>query len=119
MKKQLVFVSLLLCLIPLWSCSSDEEPQKDILVEEKKPTNGEGEENPKKEEGETRTISLTNAQKDAVANNNDFAFNLFCTLSQTDEVKGHGFVVSPLSLTYVLSMLNAGATVTIESGEIN
>ena len=108
MKKQLVFVSLLLCLIPLWSCSSDEEPQKDILVEEKKPTNGEGEENPQKEE--TRTISLTDTQKDAVTSNNDFAFNLFRTLSQTDEVKGHSFVVSPLSLTYVLSMLNAGAT---------
>ena len=101
MKKQIFFMSLLLCLAPLWGCSSDDEPQKDIPVDEEKPTT---------DDENTRTISLTDAQKDAVASNNDFAFNLIRTLSQTDGLKGRGIVVSPLSLTYVLGMLNTGAT---------
>lgn len=99
-KSNLLWMSVLLCLFPLCGCNSDDEPQKDIPVEEENPLNG---------EENTRTISLTDAQKDAVASNNDFAFSLIRTLSRTDELKGHSFVVSPLSLTYVLGMLNAGA----------
>lgn len=49
-------------------------------------------------------------QKSAVAKNNDFAFNFFRSVSQSEKQKGKSTVVSPLSVTYVLGMLNTGAT---------
>lgn len=59
---------------------------------------------------ETFGINLTGEQKSAVANNNDFAFNFFRAVSQTDELKGKSTIMSPLSVTYALGMVNAGAT---------
>lgn len=59
---------------------------------------------------DTRGLELTAAQLAAVARNNDFAFNFVRAVSSTDDVSGKSFVVSPLSLTYVLGMVNAGAS---------
>ena len=50
-------------------------------------------------------IVLTDAEQQLVKNNNDFAFRLFRqTYKETNN-----FVISPLSITYALGMLNNGA----------
>ena len=59
---------------------------------------------------DTRSIDLTDAQRHAVSRNNDFAFNLFRTVSQSDGLREKSFALSPLSVTYALGMLNVGAT---------
>ena len=50
-------------------------------------------------------LQLTRAEQDMVDHSNDFAFNLFCEVQ--DPVKSQ--VVSPISITYALGMLNNGA----------
>ena len=62
------------------------------------------------ETSEVRTISLTDPQRSAVEQNNDFAFDLYRKINASDDLKGKSSVVSPLSVTYVMGMLNAGAT---------
>ncbi len=54
--------------------------------------------------GEPRTITLTDAERTLVEQNSDFAFNLF---RKTRDTENH--VISPLSITYALGMLNNGA----------
>ena len=49
-------------------------------------------------------IELTQEEKQLVENNNDFAFRLF-----RNARGGESFVLSPLSITYALGMLNNGA----------
>ena len=101
------------------SCSSDEEPK--IILE----TQTKEEDNPKeteKEDGEetpkspeivvdmlptTRNIELTQQQRAFAQKNNDFSFNFYRALSATTEHKS--LITSPLSLTFVLGMLNDGA----------
>ena len=56
------------------------------------------------QEGEPKTIPLTDAERALVEQNNDFAFNLF---RKTRNTENH--VISPLSITYALGMLNNGA----------
>ena len=53
-----------------------------------------------------RDIKLTPEEKQLVQRNNDFAFNLM----RKTRRDGEGLVLSPLSITYALSMLNNGAT---------
>ena len=50
-------------------------------------------------------ISLTDQEKEMVKKNNDFAFRLF--REARDE---KNMMISPLSITYALEMLNNGAT---------
>lgn len=52
-----------------------------------------------------KSISLTNDQQKLVMSNNDFAFNLF-RKARNEESQ----ILSPLSITYALGMLNNGAT---------
>ena len=54
--------------------------------------------------GERKTITLTDAERRLVRQNSDFAFNLF---RKTRDTESH--VISPLSITYALGMLNNGA----------
>ena len=56
------------------------------------------------QDGEHGMISLTDAERALVAQNSDFAFNLF---RKTRDTENH--VISPLSITYALGMLNNGA----------
>ena len=56
------------------------------------------------QEGEPKTITLTDAERTLVEQNSDFAFNLF---RKTRDTENH--VISPLSITYALGMLNNGA----------
>lgn len=53
---------------------------------------------------EPKTIVLTDAERQLVVQNSDFAFNLFRKTRGTDS-----HVISPLSITYALGMLNNGA----------
>ena len=53
---------------------------------------------------EPKTITLTDAERRLVEQNGDFAFNLFRKTRTTDN-----HVISPLSITYALGMLNNGA----------
>ena len=52
-----------------------------------------------------RNIELTATEKELVKGNNDFAFNLF-----RQARNGESQILSPLSITYVLSLLNNGIT---------
>ncbi len=54
--------------------------------------------------GKSKTITLTEAERALVEQNSDFAFNLF---RKTRDTENH--VISPLSITYALGMLNNGA----------
>lgn len=54
--------------------------------------------------GEPKSITLTDAERRLVEQNSDFAFNLFRKTR-----KEVNLVISPLSITYALGMLNNGA----------
>lgn len=57
-----------------------------------------------------KDIQLNAAEKKMVGNSNDFAFQLFRQLA-TDEIQaGKSYMVSPLSITCALGMLNNGAS---------
>ena len=55
-----------------------------------------------------KNISLTEAQQQMRDNNNDFACNLFRTIYEMNN-KDSSIVLSPISVSYVLGMLNCGA----------
>ena len=57
----------------------------------------------------TRSVELTTEQRAYVARNNDFAFDFYRQFSSSDSQKTKSNVVSPLSLSFVLGMLNDGA----------
>jgi serine protease inhibitor len=60
------------------------------------------------------TIELTDNERQFVENNSDFAFRLFRKVREGQEPMANGqqpsLVLSPLSITYALGMLNNGAT---------
>ena len=56
------------------------------------------------QDDEPKTISLTDEERALVEQNSDFAFNLFGKTRGTESQ-----VISPLSITYALGMLNNGA----------
>ena len=102
MKKNVMWLAIALMMaMVMASCSkSDDEPTNDEETPEEV-TNDE----PLSSEGnELKEISLTRAEQELVKGNNDFAFNLFRQVaSQKSEI------ISPISITYALGMLNNGA----------
>lgn len=58
---------------------------------------------------QTRAIELTQEQRAFAKKNNDFTFNFYRTLHASQQEKKSN-VTSPLSVTYVMGMLNDGAT---------
>ena len=56
----------------------------------------------------TRSIELTQEQKMFVIQNNEFALNLYKAISK-DEAEDKSMIVSPLSATYLMGILNDGA----------
>ena len=56
-------------------------------------------------DNELKTISLTQSQQQLVESNNDFAFNLMRQVYSDKKSQ----IVSPISITYALGMLNNGA----------
>ena len=87
--------------------SQDEEPNKD----DENKDNGNENRDPNSGDNSSRTIILTDAQKVAVSKNNDFAFNFYRQLIQQQELnlKEKSNIVSPLSVTYAMGMVNDGA----------
>ena len=58
---------------------------------------------------ESQPVELTQAQKVFVNDNNGFTLNFLKTVNETDR-SGRSFIYSPLSITYVLGMVNDAAT---------
>ena len=56
----------------------------------------------------TRSIELTQEQKMFIIQNNEFALNLYKAISK-DEAEDKSMIVSPLSATYLMGILNDGA----------
>lgn len=121
MRKFLLFIiPLILSTTLLTGCGSDEEivkePEKATGSDDEKKREGGGLENGdgKKQDSipdnnTSRSMNLTDAQITAVSKNNDFAFNFYRQLIQEPNLKGKNVFVSPLSVTYLLGMLNNGA----------
>jgi serpin B len=63
---------------------------------------------PEPEKRERKDIVLTKAQQEIVRQNNTFAFNLLRTVSQGED-EGKNLLLSPLSASIALAMLNNGA----------
>jgi serpin B len=62
---------------------------------------------------ETRTINLTESQKEMIKSNNEFSFNLLRSAysqQQTEDGMGKSIFLSPVSATYMLGMLADGAS---------
>ena len=97
MKKYLFFLAAVVLSSAVLSCSSDdEEENKD---ETKQVVNM-----PSKPE----PVVLTAAQKQFAADNNTFTLNFLKTVNEADQ-SGKSFIYSPLSITYVLGMVNDAA----------
>ena len=69
------------------------------------------------EPNELRWVQLTRAEQQLVQGNNDFAFNLFRKVAGQQNPSEDGFflppenkIISPISITYALGMLNNGAS---------
>ena len=105
-------------------CSSDEvtvkepEPEQTTTLppDEQKENQENGQNNNENQNDnstditvKTRNMGLTDAQKQAVGKNNDFAFNFYRLLIQQPDIKGKNIITSPLSVTYAIGMLNDGA----------
>ena len=98
MKRQVL--SILIVMVAggmLFSCSSD---QADEIGEAKMAVNM---------LGEARPIMLTQEQRQFANDNNGFTLRFLKTVNETD-VSGKSFIYSPLSITYVLGMVNDAAT---------
>ena len=90
----LSFVTGLVMLVSLASCSSHENDSPDNVMYMMP---------------EAKTMQLTVQQKALVADNNDFSFNLFRTINSQAKAP-ESRIVSPISVTYLLGMLNDAAT---------
>ena len=104
MKKSFILwmFAMLMLVVGMSSCSKSDSD--DNVNEE--PVNEEvtGEEPLSNEDNEFTPIDLTRAEQELVTSNNDFAFNLFRDLKPEKST-----ILSPISITYTLGMLNNGA----------
>lgn len=96
MKKNLILLPAFVLSCGLVSCSSDNE---DDLGEGKQVVNLLADQEP---------IMLTAKQKQFANDNNNFTLNFLKTANEADQ-SGKSFIYSPLSITYVLGMVNAAA----------
>ena len=112
--------ALLLATLTLTGCSSGDDGQDGQKVnpnEQQVNPNAQGDEQEKKGEDdpvvymlpETHDLELTYDQMALVKKNNDFAFNLYRAINADASMQGKSNIVSPMSLNYVLGMLNDGA----------
>lgn len=96
-KKSIIWLCMLLLMSA--GCSSDEDENVD-LGEAKQVVNMLSEAQP---------IQLTEEQQTFANDNNAFTLNFLKTVNEVDKT-GKSFVYSPLSITYVLGMVNDAAT---------
>ena len=97
----LIKAAIAACSVVLLSCSSAEEEQ---VGTEKKFVNM---------VAERQSVQLTPEQRVFVKDNNKFSMNFLKTVNEGNQ-SGNSFVFSPLSITYVLGMVNDGSTGTTE-----
>ena len=97
MKKNLYLLASIVLSSLMLSCSSEDEEN---LGEAKKVVNMLSGAQP---------IELTMEQKQFANDNNDFTLNFLKTVNEVDK-SGKSFIYSPLSITYVLGMVNDAAT---------
>lgn len=93
----LIKAAIAACSVVLLSCSSSEEEQEGT---EKKFVNM---------VAERQSVQLTPEQRVFVKDNNKFSMNFLKTVNEGNQ-SGNSFVFSPLSITYVLGMVNDGST---------
>ena len=98
MKENLLLISVAMLGSMMLSCSSSDDATED-LGEAKKVVNMLSESQP---------IQLTEAQILFANDNNQFTLNFLSTVNNADK-SGKSFIYSPLSITYVLSMVNDAA----------
>ena len=98
MKKNILWLAVVVLSGAMLSCSSAEEESGD-LGEAKRVVNMLSEAQP---------IQLTEAQRVFAHDNNAFTLNFLKTVNDVDK-SGKSFIYSPLSITYVLGMVNDAA----------
>ena len=99
MKKNLfLFVAVVLS-VGVFSCSSSEEMNENLGETKRVVDMLE----------KTQPIELTQEQKQFATDNNRFTLNFLKTVNEADR-RGKSFIYSPLSITYVLGMVNDAAT---------
>ena len=98
MKKYLFLMAAVVLNGAMLSCSSSSDDVDD-LGETKQVVNM---------LSEAKPIELTEAQMVFVNDNNKFTLNFLKTVNETDQ-SGKSFIYSPLSITYVLGMVNDAA----------
>ena len=123
MKKVILNVGIvLLAMGLLTACSSGNEvvevpnqPNQEQPTPDDPKENEEDPETPEPDDNmvvdmlpETRAIQLTEEQREYARKNNDFTFNLYRAINDAQEEKESN-ITSPLSVTYVMGMLNGGA----------
>ena len=99
MKNYLGIMTGILLTGMMLSCASSDNEEIVDLGETKKPVNM---------LSESKPIELTPAQKVFVNDNNQFTLNFLKTVNEVDK-SGNSFIYSPLSITYVLGMVNDAA----------
>jgi len=107
MKKSTIWVAVALMMTTaVAGCSTDNSGEEEpALIVDPVVTPEEGDTALSNENNELKFIELTRTEQQLVNSNNDFAFNLFRQVS-SDKSE----IVSPISITYALGMLNNGAT---------
>lgn len=98
MKKYLFFLAAVVLSSAVLSCSSDDE-ELENSDETKRVVNMMSNAEP---------VMLTAAQKQFAADNNTFTLKFLKTVNEADQ-SGKSFIYSPLSITYVLGMVNDAA----------
>ena len=93
MKKRVIWEAIALMMATVMvACSNNDETTPDEPLSN--------------EDNERKEISLTRAEQELVSENNAFAFNLFRQVAAEPK----SAIVSPISITYALGMLNNGAS---------
>ena len=99
MRKRMTWVAVaLMTVMTMVACSTSDdnaEVTPDVVTPDEPLPN---------ENNERKDIALTRSEQALVQGNNDFAFNLFRQVTS-----GKSEIVSPISVTYALGMLNNGA----------
>lgn len=122
-----VAIALMMATV-MTGCSKDNsETEPVLIIDPVEPTDIEdGDSVPTPENNELDHIHLTRSEQELVSNNNDFAFNLFRMMNLTTtngsekstvawpegydtSLPQKSQIVSPISITYALGMLNNGA----------
>lgn len=108
--KKILFVLLAVVINGMMlSCSSPlEEEEKEAMEENNEVENNENQEKVVYMLPKTTPVNLSAEQKVFAADNNGFTLNFLKVMNEAD-VSGKGFVSSPLSIIYILAMVNDAA----------